>query len=378
MEFGFTETQQMFRSQLREYVEENVVGEAVDWDDEDDFPHDVYGDLADMGVVGMSLPEEAGGDDLGAVTTGVVYEEIGRGDVGLAALLNVQNLVNELLYEYGTERQQEIAKANARGENFLAFGLTEPGQGSDAQSIETRAERDGDEWVISGEKTAITVATLADYTLLYAREAESGEIRTFVVPMDHEDVEVQPYLGLGCVVSGWGQIFFDDARLSEDALLSDRNGFKLAMESFDKGRGWVSLYCAGAAAQTLEETKQYMLDREVFDQQLARYQGPQFEHAEMKTRLEMARLMAYKSLWESDEGQNNSETAAMAKWYAPDVCSQIVRQCIVLHGHYGYAADRGLGKRMMDVIGHQIADGTPQIQKNIIARETFGREYLQH
>lgn len=379
MEFGFTKTQLMIRDQLREFVDENIVGENEEWDDGENFPTDVYNDFADLGLLGLQLPEEAGGEDFSPVTAGVVYEELGRGDIGLAMLAMAENLVNKLIWENGDKTQRDIVRASRQGDNHVCFALTEPGQGSDAQNLDTTAELTDDGWLISGEKTAITGGTLADYCFLIARQTEPEEdIRAYLLPMDADGVEVVPYGGLGCEVSGWGQIFLDDVVLPEDARLGEENAFKLAMKTFDKSRAWIALYSLGAAQRTLDETATYLTEREAMGKPLAQYEGPQFEFAEQQTMVEVARLKAYETLWRAQEGLDNTRDAAMVKWLGPKVSVETIKKCLVLHGHYGYSDDFGIGKRLCDVVGQQIADGTPHVQKVIVARETFGREYLPY
>lgn len=378
MDFALSQTQRLYQSQLRDYIEEMMIGESIDWNADEQFPHDVWTDLTDFGVIGMSIPETVGGEGLDPLTAGIVYEELGRGDVGLATLVLAENLVNHLLAEYGDDRHREIAAANAVGDVHLAFALTEPDHGSDAQAIETRAERDGDEWVLTGEKTAITGATIADYCLIYAREVATDGIRAFLVSTDVDAVDVSEYSAMGCDVSGWGQLRFDGVRVSDDAKVSDVNGFKMVMETFDTSRAWIGLYCLGAARQTLEETQQYLTEREAFGKPLASYEGPQFQIAELETHLDAARLKAYEALWRATEGKTHTKDAAMVKWYAPQVSTRTIHECLVLHGHYGYSREFGIEKRLRDTIGLEIGDGTPHIQKLIMARETFGAEYLPY
>lgn len=152
----------------------------------------------------------------------------------------------------------------------------------------------------------------------------------------------------------------------------------MAMEGFDISRAWIGLYCLGGAQQTLDETVEYALDREAFGKALANYEGPQFELAEHQTRVDCARLKAYEALWKAVEGIPHTKDAAMVKWFSPKVSVEAIQACLVLHGHYGYSKDFGIEKRLRDAIGLQIGDGTPQIQKLVIARETFGREYLPY
>lgn len=378
MEFGITERQQLFRKELGRFVDDHIIGENLSWDDGANFPYHVIESLGEMGVLGMNLTEELDGSNLDPVTAGIVYEELGRGDVAFTMLLMVQNIANAILAKSNTPQHREIAAANARGELLLSWGLTEPDHGADAQAIETEARQKDGDWVINGEKTAITGSTFSDYLLLYAREAGVDDIRIYLVPLDADGVDIQPYHGLGSRVSGWGQVFLDDVRLPDNARVNNENGFKMAMGQFDPSRGWIPLYCLGAAQQTLEETQEYLKEREAFGQSIAGFQGPQFELAEMWTKVESARLKAYEALWKAKEGKDFTKDASMAKLFGTQLSTQVVHDCLILHGHYGYSEDFGLGKRMQDIIGLEIGEGPPQIQKLIIAREILGREYLPY
>jgi cyclohexanecarboxyl-CoA dehydrogenase len=377
MHFGLTSTQQMYRDQVREYTEENVIGENLDWDGGDNFPQEVYRDYADMGILGMTVPEDVGGTDLDALTTGVIFEQLGRGDVALTMLMMVQNIANGLLYKHGDEHHQKIARQNVEGKVILSWGLTEPDHGGDARSIETRVAPTDDGWLVNGEKTAITAATMGDYIILYGRRPDD-EIRTFLIPYDADGVTVTKYDGLGGSVSGWSQVYLEDVEISEDAQIADKSGFKMAMQQFDPSRGWIPLYCLGAAQQTLDETIEYLTEREAFGQAIANLQGPQFEIAEMQTKVETGRLKAYEALWRATEGKDFTKDASMAKWFGTETATQVIHDCMILHGHYGYSDDFGLTKRMKDVIGLEIGEGPHQIQKLVIGREIFGREYLPY
>jgi cyclohexanecarboxyl-CoA dehydrogenase len=378
MEFGLTETQELYRQQVGDFVDDQIIGENLDWDDDQNFPWGVYEELADMGLIQMEIPEDGGGQGIDRQTVGLIYEQLGRGDAGLSMLLMVQNSVNYVLYTQGDEREQDIARANGRGENILGWCLTEPEHGSDAGAIETTAERTDNGWLVNGRKTAITGATFADYGILFARRASDQGLRPFLLPFDADGLEVQKYEGMGCDLSGWGQLFLDDVRLDEDALVADRNAFKTAMEVFDPSRGYIPLFCLGAAQQTLDETEEYMTEREAFGRELAEFQGPQFQIAEMRTRVEVARLKALETLWRDDNGLDYTKDAAMAKWFGTEVATETIRDCIVLHGNYGYSKAFGLEKRLRDVLGLEIGEGPQQIQKTIIARETWGRDYLPY
>lgn len=378
MDFEPSEVQQRYQNEVSKFVEDEVIGESLSWDDGENFPDDVYETCIELGLCGLFLPEDVGGQDLDALTVGMIYEQLGRGDVSLPMLFLVQNGVNDMLYRYGDERQRELAVANSEGENKLCFAVTEPEHGSDAAAYEASAELRNGEWLMNGTKTAVTGATVADYAFTAFRIEEEETIGAFIVPLDADGVEVSPYEGMGCETEGWGQIFFDDARIEEDARIGERSAFKMAMEFFDVSRPSISAYSLGAAQQTLDETKEYLVEREAFGKPIASYEGPMFQVAEMQTHLDCARLKTYEALWKADQGIDQTMDAAMSKWYTPKVCVDVIQECLVLHGHYGYSKDFGIEKRLRDVLGQRIADGTPQIQKLIIGREIFGREHLPY
>jgi cyclohexanecarboxyl-CoA dehydrogenase len=169
-------------------------------------------------------------------------------------VLMLQNVANRMLASEGAPEHVQIAKENARGDSLLCWGLTEPGQGSDAQAIQTAAKRDGDEWLIDGTKTAITAATSADYMVLYAQRSDSDRIGAFLVPLDTTGIKIHQDLSVGGRVSGWGEVHLDTVRIPDASLITDRDGFKLAMDQFDVARGWIPLFCFGSAQQTIEET----------------------------------------------------------------------------------------------------------------------------
>lgn len=405
MDFGLSETQRLFREEVGRFVEDRIVGENLEWDAGENFPQEeLYEPMAEVGLTSMFLPEEAGGQDVDFLTSGIIFEQVGRGDVGVALLLLAQNSLNRILYRHGDEAQREVAREVGRGETKLALTATEPEHGSDLRTLETTAERREDGWVFDGKKTASTGLRLADYTVTLARirdgdagggdgggdagggddgatdgdGGEDDEIGMFLLPLSIDGAEVSAYHGMGCEVEGWGELFLDDAVAPADARIGDEDGFKLSMEMFDYTRPWICLYSIGAAQQTLDETKSYLTDREAFGRPLASFEGPMFEVAEMETLLSAARLKSYEALWKMDAGQSNAKDAAMVKWWVPELAADVIEQCMVLHGHYGYSKDFGIEKRLRDVVGQRIADGTPHIQKIIVGREIFGRDYLPY
>jgi cyclohexanecarboxyl-CoA dehydrogenase len=262
-----------------------------------------------------------------------------------------------------------------RGEALASFALTEPGTGSDAASITTRARRDGTDWLISGEKASITFAGNADVCAVFARTGGEGAggISLFCVPLDLPGVTRQPVTSSTSHLTQRGSLFFDDVRIPGDHLVGVEGGaFKSAMAAFDFNRAIIALACIGAAQQSLDETMEHVRTRETFGEPLARRQGVSFQIAEHLAQLHAARLLAYQTLSLADAGQRHATEAAMVKWLGPKHAGEAIHSCIILHGWAGFGDDLPLAQRLNDVYGLEVGDGTPEIMKAVIAREAIG------
>jgi cyclohexanecarboxyl-CoA dehydrogenase len=269
----------------------------------------------------------------------------------------------------------------ASGERIIAFGLTEPGAGSDAAALATTATRDGDSYLVSGEKASITFAGMADACIVFARTGGSGArgIGALLVPLDDPGVSRRIYRSTGERLSQRGSLVFDGVRVPAANRLGDeRGGFVQAMAAFDYNRAVIALCCIGAAEQSLDETIEYAKQRHTFGKPIAKHEGVSFQIAEHLTMLSAARLLAYQCLALRDRGQPHTKEAAMAKWLGPKVSAEAIHSCILLHGWMGYDQELPHEQRLRDVIGLEIGDGTPEIMKAIIARETFGREFAAY
>jgi cyclohexanecarboxyl-CoA dehydrogenase len=241
-----------------------------------------------------------------------------------------------------------------------------------------RARRDGDDYVLNGEKTSISFSTQADEIMLFARTgSEEGKARgvsTFYAPLDAAGITRTAFNDMGTTAVGRGSLFFDDVRIPASCLLGEEGaGFRQVMHGFDFSRALIGLQVLGAARASLDEAWQYSTEREAFGNPIAAYQGVTQPLAECETLYEAARLLCFKTLFMRDEDITHTKEAAMVKWWAPKVAFDIIHQCLLTHGHYGYTKDLPLEQRMRDVLGLQIGDGTAQIQKMIIAREIVGR-----
>ena len=382
MDFTFSEDQVLLQQTLRQYAKDKLMPNYARWDRGETIPRALIKEVAELGVFGLRVPERFGGLMADYVTCGLMSEELSRGDFNYSLYVQLGLIASELLTDFAApEVQAEWLPRHATGDAVIAFGLTEPGAGSDAARIVTRAERVGDDYVISGEKASITFAGYADACIVFARTGAEGArgISAFLVPLDAPGVTRQPYFAAGERLTQRGSLFFDGVRVpARNRMGAEGKGFYQAMIAFDFNRAVIALACIGAAQQSLDETIDYTKGREVFGKPLATFEGVAFQVAEHLTLLESVRVLAYKCLWLKDRGQKHTKEAAMVKWLGPKAAADAIHACMVLHGHYGYNMESPLEQRWRDVVGLEIGDGTPEIMKGIVAREAFGREYTSY
>ena len=383
MEFTFTEEQNLFQKTLHQFALEKLLPNYSRWDRGETFPKEAkLKELADLGITGLRVPEQFGGLNTSFVTCGIATEELSRGDFNYSLFIQLGLISSELLAGYARrEIQEEWLPQVNKGEKLIAFGLTEPGAGSDAANISTRAVKMGDDYVITGEKASITFAGYADACIVFARTGSQGArgISAFLVPLDIPGTSRQVYKSPGERLTGRGSLFFDGVRIPARNRLGDESGgFYQAMVSFDFNRAIIALACLGAAQQSLEETIEYTKGRQVFGRPLAKFEGVSFQIAEYLTLVEAVRLVSYKCLWLKDQGLSHTKESAMVKWMGPKISVDAIHTCLILHGHYGYNMDAPLEQRLRDVIGLEIGDGSPEIMKGIVAREAFGKEYTSY
>ncbi len=382
MDFAFTEDQLLLQQTLRQYAKEKLMPQYSRWDRGEKISREELREAGKLGVFGLRVPEQFGGQMADYVSCGVMAEELSRGDFNYSLFIQLGLIASELLAAYAhPEVQAEWLTRHATGDAVIAFGLTEPSAGSDAANITTRAVKSGDEYVITGEKASITFAGYADACIVFARTGDQGArgISAFLVPLDSPGVTRQVYKTPGERLTQRGSLFFDGVRIPARNLVGDESGgFAQAMIAFDFNRAIIGLACVGAAQQSLEETIEYTKGRQVFGKPLAKFEGVSFQVAEYLTLIEAARLVSYKCLWLKEQGLKHTKEAAMAKWMGPKFSADAIHACIILHGHYGYSMDSPLEQRWRDVVGLEIGDGVPEIMKGVIAREAFGREFTSY
>ncbi len=334
--------------------------------------------MGEMGFIAPELPEQYGGQGMGCLAAGVIHEEIARADLSLSYINLLASLTGQILAEHA---RPDVAAhwlpRLTRGEALLAIALTEPRGGSDAANLRLRMTRDGDHYVIDGEKTSISAADQADATVVFARTGtvESGArgVSAILVPMDTPGVTTTRFDCHGQRAIGRGSIFFQNARVPASHLLGQEGrGFVQVMQGFDFSRALIGLQVLAVARVALEETWEYVAQRKAFGKPLSAFQGVSHPLADYETQVEAARLLCLQTLWLKDKGLPHTAEAAMCKWWGPKLAYDTVHQCLLSFGHGGY--DRGLmEQRLRDVLGFQIGDGTAQIMKTIIARGRAGR-----
>ncbi|WP_298146614.1 cyclohexanecarboxyl-CoA dehydrogenase [uncultured Acinetobacter sp.] len=343
------------------------------------FDRDLVKKMGEMGFIAPELPEQYGGQGMGRLAAGVIHEAVAKADLSFSYINLLASLNGQILAEHGDPEVVEpwLRKLTA-GEAIFAIGLTEPRGGSDAGNLRLKIERDGDEYVLNGEKTSISAADQADASVIFGRTGtiESGAhgVTAVLVPMDLPGITTTRFDCHGQRAIGRGSIFFDNVRVPVNHRLGEENkGFVQVMQGFDFSRALIGLQVLAVARVSLDEAWEYAAQREAFGKPLTAFQGVSHPLADYETQVEAARLLCLQTLWLKDNHLPHTSEAGMCKWWGPKLAYDVVHQCLLTFGHAGY--DRGvMEQRMRDVLGFQIGDGTAQIMKTIIARHKAGRK----
>ncbi len=374
MNFSLTEEQSMLQNMARDFAHREVLPKAAEIDKNHRHPAELVERMAELGFMGVAVPEEYGGSGMDNVSYALAMEEISRACASTGVIMSVNNsLVCDPILRFGTEEQKkQFLVPLASGEKLGCFALSEPEAGSDAAAQKTVAIRDGDEWVINGTKNWITNGPVADVMVLMAMTAtEKGHrgISSFIVPMDTPNVRCgEPDDKLGIRGSKSSQVFFDDARLPASALLGEQGqGFKVAMSTLDGGRIGIAAQALGIARACLEESLEYALQRQTFGKPIAHHQAIQWKLADMATELDAARLLTLRAAAMKDGGERYGKMAAMAKLYASDVANRAVREAVQSVGGNGYVTEFPVERHFRDAKITEIYEGTSEIQRIVIA-----------
>jgi cyclohexanecarboxyl-CoA dehydrogenase len=379
VDFEVTDIQREYRDRARGIAQERLLPGYQERERTARISPELRREIGGLGLIAPEIPVELGGRGLTRLASGLITEEIGRGDINVAYLQVVGSLVGQIL---AGNAQPEVAKEwvprICSGEEIVGIGLTEPHAGSDAGMPRLTAVRDGDDWVLNGAKS-LSFGGDAAAVVVFARTGPSAkrgkDISAFLVPLDLPGVTREPVPDMGTKAVGRGLAHMSDVRIPGDHLLgAEGRGFTQVMQGFDFSRALIGLQTIGCAQQTVDETWDYVSKRDAFDRPISTNQGVAFPLAEADTQLAAARLLCYQTLWLKDVGQPHTSQAAMCKWLAPKTAYDVITQCLLLHGQYGYRTELPIEQRLRDVLGLQIGDGTAQIMKLIIARQRLGRK----
>lgn len=374
-----TEELEALAEQARRFATDRVAPGFLERDKTRVLDRTLMREMGEMGFIAPELPEEYGGLGMSRIAAGVIHEEIARADLSISYINLLASLNGQILAEHGAPDVADpwLRKLIA-GEALFAIALTEPRGGSDAANLRLRIERDGHYYVLNGEKTSISAADQADAAVVFGRTGtvESGAhgVTALLVPMDLPGITRNRFDCHGQRAIGRGSIFFENVRVPVDHRLGAENkGFVQVMQGFDFSRALIGLQVLSVARTALEETWDYVAQREAFGKPLAAFQGVSHPLADFETQVEAARLLCLQTLWLKDHHLPHTAEAAMCKWWGPKLAYDVIHQCLLCFGHGGY--DHGvMEQRLRDVLGFQIGDGTAQIMKTIIARARAGRQ----
>ncbi len=377
MDFNLNEDQQAFADVAAQFARQALAPYAAQWDKDHTFPVDTLRQAGELGFCGLYTPEEDGGLGLSRLDASIIFEQLAMGCTATTAMLTIHNMATWMLASYGQASVKETWLPDLVSGNKLAsYCLTEPGAGSDAASLTTKAERQGDQYVLSGSKVFISGAGSTDLLIVMARTANNGAkgISAFAVPADAAGISYgKPEEKMGWNAQPTRMITFDNVSIPASHLLGEEGqGFTFAMKGLDGGRINIATCSIGTAQQALNTARDYMHERQQFGKPLAAFQALQFKLADMATELVAARQLVRLAAFKLDE-QDPQATAycAMAKRFATDVGFTVCNEALQIHGGYGYIKEYPLERHVRDVRVHQILEGTNEIMRLIISRSVL-------
>ena len=378
MKFDLDEEQAEIRDTVRRFTESHITPYAETWDELNHFPREVYTLMAELGLMGMTTPEEYGGSALSRLSGALVYEELARGEMATSVGLSVQNMVAGSIARFGNAEQiQRWVTRLASGELLGAFSLSETASGSDAASLQCRAENQGNSYLLNGSKTWVTNGGVADVYLLMARTSAgkgASGISCFVVEKGTPGFSFgKTERKMGLHSSPTRELIFENCQIPAFNRLGDEGqGFKIALSSLDGGRVNIGAVAVGVAQAAFDIACNYARERQQFGHPIGAFQGIQFMLADMAMKIEAARLLVYEAAYRLDTGQSASMYASMAKCFATDTAMEVTTNAVQVLGGAGYVCDYPVERYMRDVKVSQIFEGTNQIQRIVIARSLLG------
>lgn len=379
MNFEFTEEQRMLRNMVRNFVDKEIIPNMREWDERGYFDPIIWKRLKELGLLGVCIPEKYGGSGMDYNSLAIVCEELERGDTAFRTAVSVHTGLNSMtLLQWGTEEQkQKYLVPQAKGEKIGAFGLTEPGAGSDVASLGTTAVKDGDHYILNGSKTWISLCDVADHFIVFAYTDKSKKhhgISAFIVERTMPGFSSKSIKGkLGIRSGNTGELFFDQVRVPKENLLGQEGeGFKIAMSALDNGRFTVAAGAVGLIMACLEESVKYCHERKTFGKEIGKHQLVQQMIANMEAGLQMSRLLVYRAGELKNKGLRNTRETSLAKWQACNFANKAADDAVQIHGAYGYSNEYPVERFLRNSKAPVIYEGTREIHTIMQAEYVLG------
>lgn len=375
MDFELTDEQHSIRDMARSFADDKFAPKATEWDEKGHFPEDVIRSVGELGLAGIYVREDVGGSGLGRLDAVLVFESLAHSCPSIGSFISIHNMNASMIDRFGSEEQRQkwLPKLCAM-ELICSYCLTEPGAGSDAAALKTKAERDDNGWKLNGTKSFISGAGYSDLYIVMARTGGDGAKGISAMLVE----KGTPGLSFGANEHkmGWkaqptAEVMFDDCVIPADHLLGEEGkGFRYAMAGLDGGRLNIAASALGAAQCALDKSVVYAKDRKAFGRPIADFQSLQFKLADMETELQAARIFLYQAASKLDaDAPDATKHCAMAKRFVTDIAFKVANEALQIHGGYGYLSDFGLEKIVRDLRVHQILEGTNEIMRVIVARQ---------
>jgi glutaryl-CoA dehydrogenase (non-decarboxylating) len=379
IDLSLTDENRLVQSTVRDFTAAQIEPHIGEWDAKHEVHREVFGRMGELGFLGAPIPDEYGGSGMDYVSLGILCEELERADTAFRVVMSVHVGLNSLaLLQWGSEDQkQRYLVPQARGEKLATFGLTEPGVGTDAANLSTAARRDGDGYVLSGQKAWISLADVADHFLVFAtldRARGHQAITAFIVERAFEGVSTRTIEGkMGIHAGNTGEIFLDDVRVpAENRVGEEGEGFTIAMSAIDQGRYTVAAGAVGLAQACLDASLRYAHERKTFGQEIGRHQLVKQMIARMGAGIEAGRLLCRQAAWLKNRGLRNTRETSLAKWFCTDHAVQSALDAIQVHGAYGYSSEYPVERYLRNAKAAVIYEGTSQLHTLIQADYLLG------
>lgn len=377
MRFTLDDEQQAFQESIRRFAAERLAPHYQADDRAARMRDGLVAQMAQVGLLGISVPESYGGQGGGAVIAGIAGEEVSRADINAGYLVLISSLIATIITANADEQQRAAWLPQiADGSQLACLCLTEPEHGSDAAALSLRARPDGDGWRLTGEKTSISMGMDADTALVFARTSDDGArgVSAFYIELDDRHLQRSAFSDLGGRSIGRASLAFDEHPVPATALVgAPGSGFVECMRGFDYSRAVIGMMTLGTAQAAIDDALAYATQRTAFGEPISRRQGVTFPLVELATQIRAARLLCLEALWRKDHGLPHAVEANMVKWWAPKLSVEACHQALLTFGHTGYSDEVPAGQRLRDAIGLEIGDGTAQIAKLVVARQLLGR-----